>query len=245
MKPSRFFLSIIIPLFNEEKRLAKTFVHLRGFLKTHTFSVEIIFVDDGSKDNSKFKVQSLKKELENQKVKIKIISYQPNYGKGHAVKQGVLRAKGKWILIVDADMSIPLSTFALFKKYLKIPHVMIVGNRNDASRKNAQQSTTRRFLSRGFRSLSFFLTQVDATDITCGFKCFERKTAKKLFSQLTIKRWAYDTQLFYLAKKLYITPTPVPIEWKEDIQTRVNIGSAMIGSLIDLVKIKFSPVDTD
>ncbi len=227
------FLSIIIPVFNEEKRLYKTFEQLTQFIKTQKSAIEIIFVDDGSSDKSKLKIK-------NSKLKVKTISYQPNHGKGYAVKQGVLKAKGKWILVVDADMSIPLTTLKRFKPYLKPPYVMIVGNRDESSRKQAHQTFMRRFLSGGFRILSKMLTGVTATDITCGFKCFESNTGKKLFGQLTINRWAYDTQIFYLAKKYGITPTPVAIEWQEDTQTRVNMLPAMMGSMVDLLKIKFN-----
>ena len=104
-------LSIIFPVFNEELRLKSSFNHIKNFLrKKKKFKTEIIFVDDGSKDNSYNLIEKYIKETKkNKKINIKIIKSKNNLGKGHALKIGVKKAKYDWILTTDIDMSVSLS----------------------------------------------------------------------------------------------------------------------------------------
>ena len=127
-------LSIIFPFFNEELRLKSSFIHIKNFLKKKKkFKTEIIFVDDGSKDNSYNLIEKYIKEAKkNRKINIKIIKSKNNLGKGHALKIGVKKAKYDWILTTDIDMSVSLFQFLnwIEKKLITKNYLVYFGSRS-------------------------------------------------------------------------------------------------------------------
>ena len=124
-------ISIIYPVFNEEKRLNKTFLDIIKFEKSNKFlKKEYIFVNDGSLDQTLSVIKS--KFKNNKKIKVKLVSYNKNMGKGYALKRGVRIAKNDWVLTADADCSV--SNFQLIKwiqkKYLNQNNLIYFGSRN-------------------------------------------------------------------------------------------------------------------
>jgi len=230
------YLTILIPSYNEGKIIEKTTKEVSGFLAKGKYSWEIIVVDDGSSDNSVNIVRNL------QLPKVKLISYKINRGKGGALKEGIKNSKGKFIIFTDADLSVPIDTVDMFLKKLENRESdVVIGTRKIGSAKVlTHQPCLRENLGKGFTLITRFITGVNVSDFTCGFKGFSSESAKKIFGHALIARWAYDAEILFLAKKYGYIISEVPVTWINRKDTRVKLGNAIITSFIDLIKIKLN-----
>ncbi|MBI2037830.1 MAG: glycosyltransferase family 2 protein [Candidatus Magasanikbacteria bacterium] len=229
--------SIIIPLFNEERRLFKTAPVIFNFFKNHDQKTELIFVNDGSSDKTLEMLNSYKKDYD-----FKVVSYQQNRGKGYAVRQGVFAASGDWVIFFDIDLATPLEEFNNLIKFLKPDDQVVVGSRRlKNSHIERYESGIRTFLGQGFTKLSNILVP-GITDFTCGFKCFSKVAAQKIFSVARIDRWGFDTELLYIAKLKKIIVRQMPVVWAHDTDSRVNVLKAVVSSLKELFEMKMNQI---
>ena len=215
-------LSIIIPVYNEAKRLPAALAVCRQ----HP-GWEIIFVDDGSTDNT---AKLIKQSG------FKLISYPKNQGKGFALKQGVAAAKMPIILITDVDFSTPLTEL---NKFFPVGADIVIGSRKtQGAQITRHQPRLREFLGKQFTNLTNFWLGTNVSDVTCGFKLFKTPVAKKLFALSKINRWGYDAEILYLAKKLDFTVAEIPVTWKNDSHTKVTLLPDIFRSIADLILIR-------
>ena len=235
-------LSIIFPVFNEELRLKSSFNHIKSFLKKKKkLKIEIIFVDDGSKDNSynlivKF-VNNFK--LKN-KVKFKIVKSETNLGKGAALKLGVEKAAYDWILTTDIDMSVSLFQISAWekKKLIEKKHSVYF-----ASRSHKKSIVERNFIRKVLGDIGSFLISVilniNIKDTQCGYKLYKRQHAKFAFSKLKNCGWDHDIELILLLKSKNITIKELPIKWMHKENSKVNIFLDPIKMFIGILIIRF------
>jgi len=214
-------LSIIVPAYNEEIRIPKFLGNLLKFARKNLESYEIIVVNDGSKDRTKETVLNL---IQGDN-RAKLISYFDNMGKGHAVLQGVLKAKGKFILFIDADGSIkPQEILNLHGIYQKYNYDIVVGSRiSTLSNITDPQPLSRRLLSKIFNLYSNVLFQIKINDLLCGFKGFAHDVALQIFKDLKVYKWEFDVELLYKARKNGIIVYQLPIEWKHEEGSKMKI----------------------
>lgn len=228
------FWSIIVPAYNEVSRLH----HLNSiieYLKKLPESYELIIVDDGSKDETKTKLLQLAKSS-----KLQVISYPQNRGKGYAIQQGMLAANGEYCLFLDIDLSTPIDQIEKFRPLLS-PKAVLVGTRKSKGAVvNVHQPWLRETLGKGFTLLSQISLWIWISDFTCGFKCFPKAAAKKIFSASKIYRWGFDSEIIYLAKKYKYDLREVPVVWTNDAATRVKFPQDLIISLVELFKIRYN-----
>ena len=230
-------LSIIVPCYNEEKRFEDGFDHYFSYLKNCTYSWELILVNDGSRDKTLNLMQKLSRKNQN----IRIISYHKNQGKGYAIIQGVMTAKGKYILFSDLDHSVSVETIGSFFKYFDKGYKVVIGSRRvKGSRFLKRQPFFRESLGRGFTLLVRFLIDWQIRDATCGFKAFENKLAKKIFAKITIFDWAFDAEILYLCRKFKIDFFQAPVTWGDVHGSKVSLKKDVLGSLIGLLKIRYN-----
>lgn len=235
-------LTFVIPVYNEEKRIGKTFKALLGGFSFAGLKLEkVIFVDDGSKDETKQEIKNQKLKIEKRlKAKIKIISYSKNRGKGYAIKQGMLASKSDYTLMFDADMSTSLSQLRKFLPFIKKDVDVIIGTRkNGQSTVVKHQPLYRELLGRGFTLLSNIILDTWVTDFTCGFKAFSKFAKNRIFANTIIDRWSYDAEIIYLAKKMNFPLQEKAVVWKNDPRTKVNLLKDLPETLADLIKIRF------
>lgn len=228
------FLSVIIPLYNEENRL-KNLSKIYKYLDTLGRNYEVLLINDGSIDKTGKRLESLKKRF-----KFQLISYTPNRGKGFAIKSGMLAARGKYILFADIDLSTPIEEFNKFLPLLKRSAVLIGSRKTKGSQLNKRQPYFREILGIGFTFLSQKILDLNITDFTCGFKCFSKEAAEKTFFRQKINRWGFDTEILFISKKMGLSVKEVPVIWKNDIKTRVKLPQDIITSLADLAKIRYN-----
>lgn len=210
--------SIIVPFYNEELRMRP---FLGALSKYNSHSWEFIFVNDGSKD------QTLKILKEYYFYNKKIISYRNNKGKGYAVKSGVIAAKGKYIIFIDADGSINPSQINKMLNYLK-KYDIVAGTRT-TGKSEVEVPFFRKFIGVVFNKYANFLFNINVGDTLCGFKGFRREVAKNLFENLMDKRWIFDVELFYKIRKNNSSLYFMPIKWVYKDKSKMTI--------IDVVKI--------
>ena len=227
-------LSFVIPVYNEEKRIGKTIKALMKGVYFNGIKLEkIIFVDDGSKDDTKLKIQR------KTKAKVKIISYSKNRGKGYAIKKGMLASKSDYSLMFDADMSTEIKEFKKFLPYINKDVDVIIGTRkNGGSTVIKHQPLYRELLGRGFTLLSNIILDTWVTDFTCGFKAFSKVAKERIFTNTIIDRWSYDAEILYLAKKINLPIQEVAVIWKNDPATKVDLSKDLPQTLTDLIKIR-------
>ena len=228
------FLSVIIPLYNEEKRL-DNLSRIYEYLNKHRWNYEILLINDGSSDNTLSKLKQL-----NKKFRSSIISYQRNRGKGFAIREGILKANGEFRLFTDIDLSTPINEFDKFIPHLNNFDVLIGSRRKKGARFIIHQPMFREQLGKGFTKLSQLTLGLRQTDFTCGFKCFSKEAAEKIFFRQKIDRWGFDTEILFISKKMGLSVKEIPVVWKNDIETRVKLPRDIITSLVDLVKIRFN-----
>lgn len=228
------FLSVIIPTFNEERRI-KNLIQIISYLKQQKYSWEIIVVDDGSIDKTVILLKELKKKL-----KFQLISYIPNVGKGFAVKTGMLSAKGKYRLFIDIDLSTPINEFEKFLPYLKGFDILIGSRKLKTSVLLTRQPFVREYLGKIFTYLSQIVLQSGISDFTCGFKCFSEKAAKQIFFKQTINRWGFDSEILYIGRIRKHSVKEIPVSWKNDPRTKVKFPQDIFYSLKELVNIRIN-----
>jgi len=229
-------LSIIIPLYNEVERFPQNFKICQKYYREYP-NWEFIFINDGSIDQTKNLVQQAIKEYP----RMKLVSYSKNQGKGYALKQGVSVAKKPFVLITDIDFSTPLSELKLFYPFIQAGADIIIGTRKvRGANITKRQPPLREWLGKRFTDLTNLWLNLNISDYTCGFKFFKTSVAKKLFSQLKINRWGFDAEILFLANKFKYRIVEIPIKWKDDQRTRVNLARDIILTLIDLWKIRYS-----
>ena len=228
-------ISIIYPVFNEEKRLRKTFLDISKFERLNKFlKKEYIFVNDGSSDRT---LSVIKERFKNDK-KVKVVSYKKNMGKGYALKKGVQIAKNAWILTNDADCSV--SNFQLIKwiqkKYLNQNNLIYFGSRNH-NLSIVKKKILRKIVGIIFKFFIQLFFQIRISDTQCGFKLYKLNIAKKIFRKLSINDYMHDIEICVIAKKLNIKIKDLPLKWTHVDQSKINFIRDFFNVAFSLIKI--------
>ncbi|MCX8054268.1 MAG: glycosyltransferase family 2 protein [Ignavibacteria bacterium] len=228
MKPE---LSVIIPAYNEEARLGNTLSLITQYLRNTNLTYEIIVSDDGSQDQT----IEVAKSFED----VKVISDGKNYGKGAAVRRGMLAANGEYRLFTDADLSTPIYEIDKLKKYLKDGYDVCIGSRAvDYRLIKKHQPFYREFMGKTFNKIVQMLVVKGIKDTQCGFKCFREKAAVDIFNRAQINGFSFDVEILFLAKKLNYKIKEVGVEWYNDERTTVSPIKDSIKMFTEILKIR-------
>ena len=233
-------ISVVFPLYNEEKRLNNLFKGITIFNEyKNTKSYEFIFVDDGSIDETSIKISKFIREFKKNKHKYILIKSKKNFGKGHALKLGVNKANYNWIFTMDADLSVDLvQTIKWFNKYSFKDSCAYFGSRNHPLSK-LKFRYYRKIIGHLFQFFVYFFIDENITDTQCGFKLYNKKYAKHIFKKLSIFGYAHDIELIHLLKLKNIQIIELPLKWVHMDNGKVNIFLDPIRMLIDILLIKF------
>ena len=231
-------LSIIIPAYNEGKKMRVTLEKILGYFWSRNASFEIIVVDDGSEDKGGEIVGDFSKKYP----EVKILRHRTNLGKGAAVKTGVLEARGDYILFSDADLSTPIEEIEkLLMEVKEKEYDIAIGSRGLPDSKTVVfQPWYRRWVGRFFPRLVHLLVFKDIKDTQCGFKLFKKDVARKLFSSQRITGFSFDVETLYLAKKRGYRIKEIPVIWSDSTGSKVRILRDSFFMLKDLLRIRFT-----
>jgi glycosyltransferase involved in cell wall biosynthesis len=213
-------LSVVVPAFNEEKRIAPTLAALDDFLAASSIRYEIIVVDDGSTDGT----VDLVRRMATDRPHICCLPTRPNRGKGHAVRVGMLAARGRARVMVDADGSIPADELPCVAGPVLAGEVDVaIGSRYAQGASVAQpQPLWRRAWSRLVNRMVQRSLVPGVRDTQCGFKAFSADAAAALFGRARIDGWAFDLEVLALAHRMNLRVREVGITWRDDARSRVN-----------------------
>lgn len=231
-------LSIIVPSYNEENRIKSTLLIIEDFLKEKGLNAEIIVVNDGSSDKTVEVVSRLQEKVKN----LQFVNLEKNQGKGFAVKTGVEKSLGQYILFADADNSTPIEEYQkLLNNLLESTSQIAIGSRymRDSNVK-IKQPKYRIMLGRiGNLLIRIFLID-NIKDTQCGFKLFTHAAAKEIFSFQKVKRFGFDMEALVVANHLGYKIVEVPVSWFNSAESRFRPLKDALITLKDLVYIKLN-----
>ncbi|KAG9224143.1 hypothetical protein CCMSSC00406_0006811 [Pleurotus cornucopiae] len=249
--PSEVDLTVVIPAYNETSRLpsmlSTTIDHLTSVSAKSKRTYEILVVDDGSSDDTT--ALSLKLAGEYPKSDIRVVTLERNLGKGGAVRHGMLHGRGKRLLMVDADGASRFEDLELLWKAMDdlapgdAPS-FVVGSRAHLVKTEAvvKRSVLRNILMYGLHTILRIVGVGHIRDTQCGFKLFSRTAAQQIFPAQHLPTWIFDVELLLLAKELGIPVAEVPVEWHEVAGSKLNVVTASLEMLRDLLILRANHV---
>ena len=228
------FLSVVIPAYNEEKRLPQSLAAALVFLKKQSYASEIIVSDDGSQDRTVATSEEILQGFPHQ-----ILTVPQNRGKGHAVRNGVLAATGSYVLFTDADFSTPIDEVTRFLERLEKDQDVVIGSRAlPDSQVEIHQSFLRETMGKAFNFIAQAFAFKGVRDSQCGFKCFRRESAQKIFSLQKLDGFSFDVEIIFLVQKLGLRLLEFPVIWRNSAQSRVQVFRDPLLMFWDVLRIR-------
>jgi glycosyltransferase involved in cell wall biosynthesis len=232
------FLSVIIPAYNEEKRISRVLHSAYDYLSRQDYSWEVIVVIDGAVDGTLEKI----KDFSAGKTGISYIDRKQNRGKGFTVRQGMLQASGRVRLFTDADNSTDISHFDKMKPLFDSGHEVVICSRDSKDAPGARQAVPqpllKRFLGNGANIIIQALAVPGIWDTQCGFKAFTDQAATRIFSISRIDRWGFDIEALALARRFKFKVGIVPAYWVDDPETNVKLLN-YADAFLDALKVRW------
>jgi glycosyltransferase involved in cell wall biosynthesis len=230
-------ISVVIPCFNEGKTIRQNIQKIHGYLANNFAAFEIIAVDDGSLDNTFSELETIAKELP-----IKIIRHEKNLGKGKAVRDGVLTSQYEISMFLDADLAIPIESLPTFIEEIKKGFALAIASRFVPGLTILQPVLWyRKIMEKIFRILRMIiLNNWTVKDTQCGFKVFETSAAKRIFGMATINRFAFDSEIIFIAKKFGYSIKELPIALQNPPQSSVRIFFDPLNMFFSLFQIRLN-----
>jgi len=230
-------LSIVVPAYDEEKRLPPTLALLSGWLDGQSFrSAEIIVVDDGSRDGTAAMVERFAATNS----RVRLLRNPGNRGKGYSVRHGMLRAASEWVLFTDADLSTPIEELhKLYGAVQKGQAAIAIGSRAvDRSLVSVHQSAFRELSGKTFNVVMRMMTGLPFRDTQCGFKLYRADAAREVFSRQQLEGFSFDVEDLYIARRLGLPAVEVPVRWANVEGTKVSALEG-VRSFTDLLRIRW------
>jgi dolichyl-phosphate beta-glucosyltransferase len=241
-------LSIVIPAYNEEGRLGRTLSRIREYFAGRRVppgvapeiplnQVEILIVDDGSKDGTAAIAQEWAREMSC----VRLVSNRENRGKGYSVRHGMLEARGRLALFTDADLSSPIEEIEKLLAAIAAGNDIAIGSRAlDRSLISIHQSRHRELAGIVFNKLMRMITGLPFHDTQCGFKLFRHEPSRIIFEQQRIERFGFDPEILFLAQRHGLRIAEVPVRWAHDPATKVHVLRDSVMMFCDLLVIRWN-----
>ena len=231
-------LSIVIPAYNEDRRLPKTLDSIFAYLKARPYRAEILVVDDGSSDRTIEIVSALRQKYS----ELRLLSNAGNRGKGFSVRHGMLEARGEIALFTDADLSTPIEEADKLLAAMKEEgYDAAIGSRAmDRSLIEVHQSRIREQAGIFFNRLVRWIMGIEFSDTQCGFKAFRMERARIIFEQQRVERFGFDPEILFLAKRDGLRVAEIPVRWSHDAATKVNVAADGTGMFLELLRVRWN-----
>jgi dolichyl-phosphate beta-glucosyltransferase len=225
-------LSVVIPAYNEARRLPASLRRVLDYLETHEPSFEIVVVDDGSDDDTVSCVRALAHPA------VTLVSNEGNRGKGYSVRRGMLLARGRRRLMSDADLSTPIEDLPRLVAALQSGADVAIGSRAASGADVLiHQPWYREAVGRLFNLGVRVLAVRGIRDTQCGFKLFSDRAAQEIFSSLRLDGFSFDVEALFVAQRRGYRLAEVPVRWSNDAATRVTLAKGAL-AFVDLLRIR-------
>jgi dolichyl-phosphate beta-glucosyltransferase len=228
-------LSIIVPAHNEEQRLPGSLEKIVAFLEEQDYEAEVIVVDNGSQD----KTADMVVEFMARYPFVSLIRDERR-GKGLAVKLGMMAARGEYLFICDADLSMPIEEVAKFLPPILEEYDVAIASREVEGARRYGEPAYRHLMGRVFNFLVRLLAVPGFQDTQCGFKCFRRTVARDIFPYQTMEGWGFDVEVLFIARKRGYRIVEVPINWYYMAESRVRPIEDTLSMLAELLKVRLN-----
>lgn len=228
-------LSVIIPAFNEEKRIESSLEKITQYLEKNIENYEVLVIDDGSTDAT---IEIVKKFKDK---KVRLIQNTKNMGKGFSVKIGMINAKYDPLLFTDADLSTPIEETKKFLEAIQQGADIVIASRNiPGSNIQVEQPKYRQVLGKAFPILVKNMVLPDINDTQCGFKMFKKDVGRKIFPRQTLKRFAFDVEILFIAKELGYNIKELPVTWIDKEGSKLSPVKDSLRMFNEIAKIKYN-----
>lgn len=213
-------LSVVIPAYNEHDRIVPTLENTIDYLKMQSYTSEVLVVSDGSLDNTVQVAQGFKAP---DSIRIKVLEYHPNRGKGYAVRHGMLRTNGRIVMFMDADYAVPMSFCDKGIELIESGYDIAIASRAVSGAHIQQhQNIFRKLSAKIYTLIQNTYLGISYPDTQCGFKFFTRETAKDLFSRQKLDSVIFDPEVLWLAKGANFKVAQFPVEWRHVADSRIQ-----------------------
>ena len=229
-------LSIIIPAYNEEARLAATLEQIAAYISNSGRDTEVLVVDDGSKDGTAAVAEYFQIKIPS----LRVVSNGVNRGKGYSVRRGMQEARGRIALFTDADLSAPIEEADKLLAALDKNDIAIGSRALDRSLISVRQSPFREFAGILFNKIVQLILWLPFVDTQCGFKAFVREKCGIIFEQQTIERFGFDPELLYLARHHGLRAVEIPVRWGHSPATKVSMLRDSLQMFLDVFTIRWN-----
>jgi dolichyl-phosphate beta-glucosyltransferase len=235
--PSISLVSVVVPAYNELKSIAATLDGMFAYFETKPYGCEVIVVVDGDDGTHELVGERAAREP-----RLKVVANRKRLGKGHGVRHGVSLARGDVIGFVDADNKTPISEFDKFEPHLADGAAVVIGSRSlQQSQVERPQRLYRRLGSKAFGFLMHaFIGLRDIPDTQCGFKFFRRDAALAIFERQRIDGYMFDVEILYLAARAGYSIAQVPVRWRDDGDSRLQLVRGNVRNVVDILRIRLS-----
>lgn len=229
-------LSIVIPAYNEEERLERSLPKIAAYLQEGEVQAEILVVDDGSTDATSTIAAKAMSGLRG-----RVIRNDENHGKGYSVRRGCLEARGRWVLLTDADLSSPIEEHRKLAAAARDFDLdVVIGSRGlPDSQIEVRQTPLREFMGKTFNFLIRKMTGLSFRDTQCGFKLMDRERTRPLFERMVVDRFAFDVELLFLCQRFGLSAREVPVVWRNEPKSKVSIIGDPLNMLYDVARVRW------
>ena len=230
-------LSVIIPAFNEAGRIVSTLNRVAAYLQAQTYTWEILVVDDGSEDDTASLVSGAARELDG----IRLLRRE-HFGKGWAVRAGMLEARGKYRFMCDADLAMPIEWLDKFLEKMDGGADIVIGSREAMGARRFDEPQYRHVMGRVFNRVVRTFAVGGFQDTQCGFKCFSEDAVTALYERQRSKGMGFDVEILYLALKRGLKVEELPVDWYHQPVSRVRPGLDTLDMLKDIFLIRLRDI---
>lgn len=233
-------ISIIIPAYNEEKRLPATLQRVICYLKRSNWSfAEIVVVDDGSSDGT---VAAAEQALRDYPA-WRVLRNPGNRGKGYAVRNGMLQCRGEWALFTDADLSTPIEELEKLWVSAERHGVKVAAGSRALDRKliGVHQSWFRENAGRLFNVVMRLITGLPFRDTQCGFKLFDARASREIFARQVLDGFGFDVEVLFIARRLGYRALEVPVKWNDVQGTKVSALRGL-AAFLDPLRVRWNEI---
>lgn len=235
--PENESLSVVIPAYNESKRILPTLKRMSEYLMAGNCEFEIIVVDDGSSDGTPNVVEG--SGLSG----VRLIRSASNAGKGAALKKGVMDAKMSLILISDADMSTPIEEVEKLLRFVREGYDIAIGSRALPGADIAvRQPWYREYMGKGFNLIVRTLLMGGIRDTQCGFKLYKANAAKKIFALSRLKGYSFDPEVLFIARNAGYSIKEVPVKWLNSPESKVRLLRDPADMFLGILRIRLNRI---
>jgi dolichyl-phosphate beta-glucosyltransferase len=229
------FLSIIIPAHNEEERLPDTIRQILEFAEKQEFVMEVVVVENGSTDQTFLLAQ----EFASQHHQISVLQNSQR-GKGRAVRQGMLAARGEYRFMCDVDFSMPVTEISRFIPPTQSGYDIAIASREAPGAVRHGEPYYRHFVGRIYNGLIRSLALPGLQDTQCGFKCFRGAVVEELFRRQTLMGWSFDVEILFIARELGYKIIELPIHWYYNPYSKIKVVRDSFKMGVDLLTIRLN-----